>query len=304
MRGVRVSVAGAFVFVAFGAVAMRVSLARASDLGMSLSEPLMLIGENTASGSLTADVYHVHFNGQLLESTNTTTDLSMREVLDYAAEQCKQHADGMSEAFKNLDHALATREPTTGVEGALVVHQEYGERGYVFCVAPDHALNTVELVTRLSEAGESGDFSRIGNIRYVAVRKLGNRARVVTAWTDKPFIFGTMFPSDADAPGDDFGGVPRPEGGRRTLSATIEGAPAGVNNYIVKGAPSDVVTSLDGKLLASGWKAVPTAPGVPNAGKYYTFGSREDLVVTAHDASGGMTNVGYVVSRSVASVSR
>jgi len=303
-RGLRITLAGSVIVVAFGAVAVRVSVARASDVGMSFGDQLLMVGESHASGSLVADVYHVHVNGQILETTNTTTDLPMREVLNYAADQCKNHADGLREAFQHLDHTLTTKEPTNGTSGALIVHQEYGERGYVFCVAPDHALTPVELMARLEEAGHTGDFSRIGNIRYIAVRQMGPRARVVTAWHDGQFELAKMFPSTEDAPGDDFGGVPRPDGARRTLSATIDGASAGVNSYEVKGKAGDVLAGLDSKLVAKGWKGVPTAPGVPNAGKYYTLGTKEDLVVTASDGTAGMTNVAYVVSRNIASVAR
>jgi hypothetical protein len=303
-RGLRITLAGTVIVVAFGAVAVRVSVARASDVGMSFGDQLLLVGESQTSGSLVADVYHVRVNGQTLETTNTTTDLPMREVLNYAADQCKNHADGLRDAFQHLDETLATKEPTSGTSGALIVHQEYGERGYVFCVAPDHALNPVELMGRLEEAGHTGDFSRIGNMRYIAVRQMGPRARVVTAWHDGQFELAKMFPATEDAPGDDFGGVPRPDGARRTLSATVDGAPAGVNSYEVKGTANDILTSLDGKLVAKGWKVVPTAPGVPNAGKYYTLGTKEDLVVTASDGTAGMTNVAYVVSRNVGSVAR
>jgi hypothetical protein len=302
--GVRVAVAGTFVVVAFAAVAIRVSVARAADAGMNFGDELLLAGESHASGSVAAGVYHVHMNGATVDSTNTTTNLPMRDVLNYAADQCKEHADGLRDAFAHLDHTLATREPTSGTAGALVVHQEYGERGYVFCVAPDHALSPLELMSRLTDAGESGDFSRVGNMRYIAVQQTGGRSRVVAAWHDGTFEIAKMFPETGDAPGDDFGGVPRPAGGRRILSATVEGAPAGVNSYEVKGAPAGVLASLNAKLVAAGWKPVATARNVPKEAKYYTFGAKEDLVVTAKDATGGMTDVGYVVSRNLASVSR
>lgn len=303
-RGLRITLAGTVVVVAFGAVAVHVSVARASDLGMTFGDQLMLVGENRASGSLVEDVYHVRLNGQSVETTNATTDRPMREVLDYAADQCRNHADGLREAFQHIDESLRTKQPTIGTAGALILHQEYRERGFVFCVAPDHALNPVELLGRIEEAGKTGDFSRVGNMRYISVRQVGGRARIVAAWHDGPFELTKMFPATEDAPGDDFGGVPRPEGGRRTLSATVDGAPAGVNNYAVKGKAIDVLQRLDGKLLGAGWKVVTTAPGVPDTAKYYTLGTKEDLVVTAKDAEGGMTNVAYVVSRNVGNVSR
>jgi len=295
MRGLRVSAAASFVLLAFSAVTVHVGLARASDVGMSIGDQLLLVGgEGNSTGAVAPGVSRVHFNSQILQSTNTSTTMPMRDVLNYVADQCKHHSNGLRDGFEHMN----------GVSGALVVHKEFGERGFVFCVAPDHELDMTELMRRLRLATHSGDFSDVGNIRYVAVRQFDGHARVVTVWNDGPFEFGNMFPEDGDAPGEDFGGVPRPDGARRTLSATIEGAPAGVNTYLVKGAPAEVLTGLDAKLVGAGWKTVPTAKGVPNAGKYYTLGSKEDLVVTATNATDGMTNVGYVVSRAVASVSR
>jgi hypothetical protein len=293
------------VVFAFGAVAIRINVARASDYGMVVGEHLLLAGDTQNSGAIDGDVYHVHLNGQTLESTNTTTDLPMTEVLTYVADQCKSHATGLSDAFQHLDRAIKTKEATTGVEGAMVVHEEYGERGYVFCVAPDRPLSIVDLARRLGDVQTTGDFSSVGHIRYVAVRQpKGAAAHVVAVWNDAPFEVAKMFPDDADAPGVDFGAVPRLEGSLRTLSANIEGAPSGVNAYAVKGSPKEVLAALDHKLAGAGWKATATAKKVPDSAKGYSLGSSTDLVVLADDASKGMTNLTYVVSRAIPSVSR
>ena len=269
-----------------------------------MGERLLLVGDSAENGALDSDVYQVHINGQTLESANTMTNLPMREVLSYAAEQCATHAEGMRETFQHLGKSLTTKEQASGVEGALVVHQEYGERGYVFCVAPDHALSQPELLQRMAELGASGDFSTLGHIRYIAVRQFKERARVVAVWNDSAFEFGKMFPEGEDAPGVDFGSVPRPDGSLRTLSATVEGAPAGVNTYQVKGKAEEVMTSLDQKLLGGGWKPVLLAKGVPDVGKSYTLANSTDLVVTGSDGAGGNANITYMVSKAIRSVSR
>ena len=302
--GLRVSVAGTFVLVAFGVVAVRISVARAADVGMTFGDQLMFVGETHASGNVDAEVYHVKFNGQTVDSTNASSPLPMREILDYAATQCKEHADGLRDAFQHLGRSLATKAPTGGGPGALVVHEEYAERGFVFCVSPDHPLTEMELLGRMRDVAETGDFNRVGAMRYLAVRRVGHTSKVVTAWTDGAFEFAKMFPDTGDVPGDDFVGVPRPDGARRTISATVVGAPAGVNAYAVQGKVNDVLAGVDTKLIAAGWASVPTARGVPNAGKYYTLRSKEDLVVTASDGSDGTTSIGYVVSRGIGSTSR
>ncbi len=303
-RSIRMALASSLVLAAFGAVAVRVNIARASDVGMGFGDQLLAVGEHGASMNLASDVYHVRFNGQTLHSTNTTTHLPMHDVLTYVATQCKEHARGLSDTFQHIDQSLHDLKPTTGEEGALILHREYPTRGFVFCAAPDHSLTLPELMHRLEKAGRSGDFSRVGDIRYVAVEARAGVSHVVTAWTDAPFRFREMFPPEGDVPGEDFGGVPRPDGSRRMLSASVEGAPAGVNSYLAQGSPDEVLAHLETKLLSQGWKTVAMPAAVPAVGKAYTLGSQTDLVVTAKDATEGMTNVGYVVSRSIASVSR
>jgi hypothetical protein len=118
----------------------------------------------------------------------------------------------------------------------------------------------------------------------VTVYREGSGARVFTAWTHGTFNVLTMFPKYGDAPGEDLGGVPRPEGGRRTLSAKIVGAPFGINTYEVLGAPSEVTKEVDTVLLARGWKAVPTAPGVPDDTRFYSLGTAMDVGVHAGGA--------------------
>lgn len=303
-RGVRVSFAGLFVVTAFGLVAARVSIARASDLGLNFGDELMSVGESRLSGNLDADTYHVHLNGQTIESSNITTRLPMREVLDYAEAACNKHAAGLKNAFGHLDKALATKEPTEGPSGVLTVHREIGDRGFVFCVAPDREMPTAELVQRLAKVGDTGDFGRLGGIRYISVKETPLGSRVVTAWTEGRFSVRNMFPSSGDAPGDDFGDVPRPTGSRRVLSATVEGAPAGINGYSVKGAPNEVLTQLDAKLVSAGWKSTAVGATTPDVGKLYSLGSKLDLVVTANAVGDDLTNVGYVVSQNIRSVSR
>jgi hypothetical protein len=302
-RTLRMMLASSLVLAAFGAVAVRVNIARAADVGMGFGDQLLAVGEHGAM-NLSGDVYHVHFNGQTLHSTNTTTHLPMHDVLTYAATQCKEHARGLRDTFQHIDQSLRDLQPTTGDAGALILHREYSTRGFVFCAAPDHALTLSELMHRLQKASRSGDFSRVGDVRYMAVEARGGVSHVVTAWTEGSFRWREMFPPEGDVPGEDFGGVPRPDGSRRMLSASVDGAPAGVNSYLAKGRPDEVLAHLETKLFSQGWKTVAMPAAVPAVGRAYTLGSQTDLVVTAKDATQGMTNVGYVVSRSIASVSR
>ena len=58
-RAVRVTLTGGVVLVAFGAVAARVSIARASDFGMVMGERLLLVGDSAENGALVCLLYDV-----------------------------------------------------------------------------------------------------------------------------------------------------------------------------------------------------------------------------------------------------
>jgi hypothetical protein len=229
----------------------------------------------------------------------------MHEVLTHFATQCKEHAEGLGDSFKNLHATVKDLTPsTTGAPGALIVQREEANHGFVFCVAPDHQLTEPELMARLSLVGQTGDVSRAGNLRYVSMKRQPNgEFNVVTAWTDEKLDLYGMYSDTVDVAGQDFGNVPRPDGGRRILSATIDGAPGGVNSYIVKGAPAAVLTGLDGKLKGAGWQAVMVPASVPHVGMAYTLRGDLRLIVTGSPQEKD-TLVSYVVSRGLRSTSR
>jgi hypothetical protein len=299
------SVAGTVVVIGFGMVALHVTEAQAADVAMSFGDQLLQVGESNLAGTVEGDVYHVSFNGQNVDTANAATRRPMREVLDYFAEQCKSHAEGIKTSFQHLDHTLHTLQPATeGGAGVLVFQKEVHDRGFVFCFAPDQTFSSQRgLLSRFAEAGRSGDFGRIGNMRYVAVKQLPTEARVVTAWTEGKMDITAMFPEHEDCPGRDFGSVPRPDGARRVLSATVEGAPAGVNGYVVAGKSTDVLDQVNRKLTDVGWHEIVTPDKVPHAGRYYTLGSKLDLVVTATDETHDMTSLSYIVSKGIGTTS-
>jgi hypothetical protein len=305
-RAVRLSVTGVVVVGCFGTVVVRTAEARASDTGLTFGDQLMSVMEGRySSGAVESDVYRVQLNGQTFNSTNVVTHRAMHEVLSHFATQCKVHAEGLSDSFKNLHATVSDLTPSTsGVEGALVVQREEADHGFVFCVAPDHKLTETELMSRLGVVGETGDVSKAGNLRYVGMRRQPNGDfNVVTAWTEGKLELYSMYSDASDVPGQDFGNVPRPDGGRRILSATIDGAPGGVNSYLVKGARADVLAGLDGTLKGAGWQALKMPEKVPHVGVGYSLGGNLQLIVSASPQEKD-TLVTYVVSRGLRATSR
>jgi hypothetical protein len=303
-RGLRVTLATSLVLVAFGLVAVRVSYARATDAGMNFGDELRQIGEHHLSGDLSTDAYKVSINGQTIDASSAETKRPMHEVLDYFQAQCNEDAQGLSDRLTHLQATVGAMPSTAGIPGFMTVRREQQDRGFVFCMAADHKVSTQEQLRRIKSLGSSGDFGRIGDVRYVSVRIDGDRSNVVAAWTHGKFDVRTMFPKEGDAPGEDFGNVPRPEGGRRILTGTVAGAPFGVNAYEVSGAPTEAMTAVDAKLISAGWKLTTVPAGVPQVSRFYSLGNTMDVGVSATATHRGQSDVSYIVSRSVGSVSR
>jgi hypothetical protein len=303
-RGLRVSLASALVLTSFGIVAARVSYARATDAGMNFGDELSAMSMHHTSGDLTGDAYEVVLNGQPVESSSAATRRSMHDVLDYLQSQCAHNADGLGDKFAHVGRDLASMSPDVGKEGFLVVRREQGDRGFVFCFAGDGSGSASETVARLKRAATTGDFAQLGDVRYASVHKDGTGSQVFTMWTRGAFNIYTMFPQTGDAPGEDFGGVPRPDGSRRTLSGTVVGAPFGISSYEVKGAGAEVFKGVNDKLIAAGFQPVVVAKGVPEVSHFYTLGNRMDVGVDVRETHKGVSAVSYVVSRGVGAVSR
>jgi acetylornithine deacetylase/succinyl-diaminopimelate desuccinylase-like protein len=303
MRGLRVALASAVVLVAFGLVAVRISYARATEAAMDFGDELRRVGEHHLSGDMNADAYEVLLNGQSVHASNAETTRPMHEVLAYFQAQCKEDGLGMSDKLTHLQPTLNTLASTPGVPGFMTIRREQEDRGFVFCMAADHELSTHEQLLRLKRA--HSDFGTIGDIRYVSVRKDGARSNVVAAWTHGSFDIRVMFPESGDAPGEDFANVPRPDGARRIMTGTVTGAPFGVNAYEVSGDAPSVISAVDAKLVSAGWKPTSAPSGLAQAGRFYSLGNALNVGVAATKAAtSGKTDVSYIVSRGVGSVTR
>jgi hypothetical protein len=304
VRGVRVAAAGALIMAGFSAVLLRSSMAKASDAAMSFGDELLGVSSHDLSGTLNGDVYRLSLNGQRFDTSNATTQRPLSEVLAYFQASCNQHAGGMVDQFENLAPTLRDLPPGAGSEGFATVRESHDERGFVFCVAPSHSLTTKEKLDSLVLMSKTSDLGKAGDLRYVAAQSKGGVTRVVTVWTHGSFNLLSMFPRDADAPGEDLVMVPRPDQGRRLFSGHIDGTPFGTNVYQVSGAPKDVVTSVDTGLQAAGWKYMPIDPHVPQVSRFYSYGDKVDLVVTVNADSHGGSSVSYMLSAMVPTVSR
>jgi len=303
-RGLRVSLGLVFVAACFGVIAVRATYARAADAGLDFGEELRQMTERNLSGDLTGEVYQLAVNGQPFDSSNIATSRPMREVLDYFQDQCTNNGDGLGDSLQHLRRTVRELPRTAGHPGFMIVRKDAEDRGFVFCMGADHELSTKEKIERINLLASTGDLGQVGDVRYVAVAKDPGGSSTTSMWTHGTFNINAMFPKSGDAPGEDLGAVPRPAGSRRILTGLIVGAPFGVNAYEFPGAPKAAMAAVDSKLAATGWKAVSIPDMNTKGARFYSLGNAMDVVVTARGMRGGRSNVAYMVSRGVGTVSR
>ncbi len=72
----------------------------------------------------------------------------------------------------------------------------------------------------------------------------------------------------------------------------------------MQGRPDAALAAVDAKLVGAGWKPFSIPDSVPKASRFYSLGNAMDVAVTARGIRGGKSNVAYMVSRGVGTVSR
>src|SRR5688500_10810597 len=152
-----------------------------------LSERAMSIGQSLQQ--VTAEqqgTTRLELNGEPLALNSRSTKLSVTEVLDRFAEQCAQHSGGADAELEQL----ATKRPKLAASldwRRLGVFRTGGDQqAAAGCFADTGTAGLRGLATRLAEVLETGDFSRLGQLRYVHARRSqgGDSTHVITVWTE------------------------------------------------------------------------------------------------------------------------
>lgn len=203
-------------------------------------------------------------NGEPVYVSGTVEDVPLEELLDRVEARCRENPIGITAELPGLpDEARAQLQKRLASKTAAgIVRHERPGRGMIACFtrSGQQATGADGLrgrVERLMSVAETGDLSKLGNLRYVfAERTEEGRTHVVTAWTDGPFNLHSLVPAGGDTPGSDIEGVPRPTGSVRLLTATIDKVPYSLRVYDAPGSPAQVVAQYDHDLAQRGWRKV------------------------------------------------
>ncbi|MEZ4286562.1 MAG: hypothetical protein R3A47_00060 [Polyangiales bacterium] len=250
--------------------------ARVEQLMAGMGEELMRY-----PGGRHSDTRVFLMNGARLMVRTAIVEQNVNDVLDHYEDYCKAH-DGqlpqkiqkqLADAFKA--DVNAPQKAPWGDTDLLDTTARFGmeEGGVVAC--PDTGntdASANDLLERLKAFVQTGDISKFGDIRFVYARPFESNGvdstHVVMVWSEDSSVnVLDMFPEVGDAPGKDVDGVPRPQNGRRILSAWEQGEPYGVTEYEVPAVNRDALAAQYRKTLPSkGWNEVAYEDSNPELG--------------------------------------
>lgn len=234
----------------------------------------MIMGRQLATfGDVEGRINRVRLNGEPIYVTSAVTEAPAREVLDRFEGLCRQHAGGLDKMFEQLPQNIKDDfEAVDGTAGIGIIRNEAGPEGMIACLAQAPLDGWETLPQRLEQFLDSGDLSKVGDLRYVYVKENGEgRTHVITVWTDGPFNLFNVAPMDGEeAPGSDSPNAPRPDEAVRLLSATVEGAPYAVRIYDSAKAQNEVLAMYDEQMPARGWEPIPHVSDDAPYGRGYT----------------------------------
>ncbi len=231
---------------------------------------------------LTGDAYLIRLNGAELHRSSSHTDQSPSEVLQRYESYCRESPSLLGRAMRDIPATLSDRAvlPSESPLRVAVVRDEKEDRGMVACFVEDPDVSAEALGASLVAFAETGDLSKLGRFRYAfAERSTSARGgtHVVTFWSDGELNVGKMFPAAGDAPGTDSSIAPRPEGSRRTFSASVEGYPGAVRVYECSARRAVIEKMYDETLVAKGFTRV-AAKSAKRGVAYVDAGNAEVVV--------------------------
>ena len=205
----------------------------------------------------------IRLNGLPLHFTSGSTHQPVSSVLDYVHAKCREQNGTLAEQLDILikkGRKLIDRRPYSLVDGVLRYGNE--KQGFVGCLARDSkSLNPDDTVKRIRGFLETGDVSRIGELRYVMAERHQETTSFIAFWTEGSANLFTLFPQGGDAPGHDLPGIPRPHDSRRVLSAWELGQSLALAVYVSPHSVlSNLMTSYNRQLEKDGWQRLNGQP--------------------------------------------
>lgn len=166
-------------------------------------------------------------NGEVVHLISGSSPEDLTDVLDAFEEVCLRQDGEFRSQIENFYRENPEARHRSLMERFRPSIRRLGEgadgsrRGTVGCLDLGTERRTAsQLLDAAHEFNETGDLSRLGNIRYLFAQDAdGGRTHYVALWTEGEFHIRNVLPGDADAPGAELPGIPRAPDARRSISA-------------------------------------------------------------------------------------
>jgi len=244
------------------AFAARFVRAQIDDAMLSAGSSMMQLGERMGAQRPRT----IAINGaELRLRVSTAKGFTLSQVLDTFETRCRARSGQFHQQIGRRDvKAALSDQQKSLLDGVLRTERE--GHGAVACLdVGGRALDAKALTERLQAFAASGDVSKIGGLRFMrAETQADGSVLLVMLWSDGALNLKRMFPSEGDAPGVDFTGIPRPPQSRRLLSAWEQGEAPAMNLY-TSGAkdPGEVDHFYRKELARAGFRLL--TPSVPKS---------------------------------------
>lgn len=197
----------------------------------------------------------VRVNGARFFISTGNIEASVGEVLDHFHAKCQDGNGRLHEQWGSLAkrrHLRVNRFRWGPIDG---VYRAGGDTtGVLACAETGQGqLPPEQLLSRIRQVMDSGDLSKLGDLRYVYVMRDVGRTAFVALWSEGALNWKQMFPRRGDAPGNDPPGVPRPDGTRRVLSTYPLAQRASLNMYQANQRADDLVEFYARELPRAGF---------------------------------------------------
>jgi len=199
-------------------------------------------------------------NGLEVKVVALSTGLGVKDALDRFQSTC--HAVANIDLPATLQQKFQEPQGEQDALPAGVIRQAAQNEGFLACLDIGAGTDAEGLLGRLTEFGKTQNLKSLGQMRYALARRKADTTSLLLLWTEGDAKLSELFPAQGDAPGRELADVPRPEGGRRLLSAVEEGMPFGLATYEVQGRTLAKVTrDFSRRLAVGGWRTQPLKKG-------------------------------------------
>lgn len=279
----RASVLAALCVPLVTAATVRAAQSEVGQRGLRIGRELAAAMRELGPGS------QLTINGNTLFAGGRNVEAELPVVLDRFEAHCNEFGWDIRGDLAR-EKAIVPSEPFSITLGKQRTENE----GLIVCLVSDERqVGLSRFLERARITAETGDISRVGQVRYLYARRNPNGGTdVVTVNTIGDFNVKRLFSTVGDVTGSDLPDIPRPAGSTRTLFVELGNSPFAIRSYTTAAVtPARALAGYRQSLPASGWQVLDVGQSAPSTLTVTKDGAA--LIITA-DIQNDLTRVDFV----------